>query len=116
MPHGTKTSDSNAIGTLLDEPNTVFLVFTGTDNALIQPLFDQSLQVIDQWNSEVWRVLWVEHPEQLDDALTTLFWPNGVKHAIVLSLGTGLNREVKASYDPGDLDGATDLFGAFSNG
>ena len=113
---GFITSESAEITSILDEPDTVFLVFANPSDAQIQPLYNDALNVIEHNNPGVWRVLWVKSPDSLNQALSTLFWPTGRKQAVVLSLGTGINRVVKASYDTGQLTGAFDISEAFSQG
>lgn len=113
---GYITSNSAEIKTILSEPDTVFLIFANPSNAQIQQLYSDALDVIKNNNPAVWRVLWVKKPKQVDQELADLFWPSGVKQAVVMSLGTGLNREVKASYAAGVLMGAFDLFDALSQG
>lgn len=113
---GVISSNSDQIRDLLDEEGTVFLVFANTPNGTIQPLYDMAIRVAQANNPNVWRVLWVEQPHQLDQELTSLFWDSEVDHAIVLSLGAGMNRTVNARYANGNLTGAFDIFDAFSQG
>jgi hypothetical protein len=113
---GYITSNSAEIRAILNEPDTVFLVFTSPSDAQIQPLYNDALDVIKANNPAVWRVLWVKKPKQVDKKLAAFFWPSGVSQAVVMSLGRGLDREVKASYAAGVLTGAFDLFEAFSQG
>lgn len=113
---GYISSDNAEISNFLNERNTVFLVFANPSDAQIQPLYNVALDVIKNNNPSIWRVLWVKHPGQLNASLTKLFWPEGINQAVVMSLGAGLNRTVKAVYAAGALTDSFDLFAAFSEG
>jgi len=108
---GLISSSSVDIKFFLDEPNTVVLVITDT-----QAVYDDALEVSINNNPAVWRVLWVKNPSDLDADLKTCFWSSGVTEAVVMSLDTGLDRQVKARYAQGELSGAFAIFEAFSQG
>lgn len=111
---GYITSDNAEIRKVLNEKNTVILVFANPSEQQIQPLYDSALKVIKTNNPTVWRVMWIKNPELVDAKLTKLFWPTGIKQGVVVSLGTGLNREVIASYAEGILKNGFDILKAFS--
>jgi len=117
---GVITSDSQQIRSCLNEANTVFLVFADTtppSQNPIQPRYDEAIEVAKNNNPAVWRTLWIKQPEQLDAELQKLLWkPDGITQAVVLSLGTGLDREVKKRYGDGELQGPFDILEAYSQG
>lgn len=110
------SSDSNKIKTILDDPDTVFLVFANPSDEEIQPLYDDAEDIIKNNNPSTWRVLWVKNPERLDAELTKLFWSDGVTQAVVLSFGKGLQRVVKKRYARKEITRAFHIMDAFSKG
>jgi len=128
-----RTSDSGEIKTAFDEANTVFMVIAsvaGESQADLQDRYNKAEAVATARNPAVWRVLWVEHPENLQDnqepdgKIKSICWRDGEVPAnpqtdtcvIVLSLGTGLARTRKAQYKLADLKDELDILGAFSKG
>jgi len=113
---GLISNDSAEIKEFINESNTVVLVISGAQNTQSQQLYNDAIEVIANNNPAVWRILWVKNPDGLDSDLTTLFWPSDLAGAVVMSLGTGLNRQIKAHFSTGELSGGLAIFETFSKG
>lgn len=127
-----RTSDPAEIKASLDEPNTVFMVIAtvaGVSQADLKDIYDKAKAVATARNPAVWRVLWIEHPENLDDSqdpdisIKNVCWGTGLPAdpqtetcIVVLSLGTGMQRKRKAQYKPDELNDETDIMVAFTKG
>ena len=104
----------------LAEPNTVFMVFAsgaGASDDRIEATLDLARRVASSLSPDVWRTFWVHRPDELDADLAQLLWEGSDPHpAVVLSLGTGLDRRVVGSHDLPDLHDALAVSNAFSQG
>lgn len=103
----------------LAEANTVFLVFasqTGPTDDDLRTTFDLA-QRVTNFSPALWRTSWVRRPDQLDDDLRGLLWPNDdLAPAVLLGLGTGLDRNRVRTYQLAELGDALAVASAFAQG
>ncbi len=110
-------TESAALRAALGEANTVFLVFAsgaGVADADVEAAFDLARRVANGFNPEVWRAFWVRQPGGLDADLRTLLWDGNPSPAVLLGLGTGLDRRRVATFSLNQLAGAFDVAEAFA--
>jgi len=128
-----RTSDAGEINAAFAEANTVFMVIAtvaGESQAELQDRYEKAEAVAIARNPNVWRVLWVEDSDNLDDSqdpdkmIKSICWgvdgvpanPRRETCIVVLSLGTGLDRVRKAQYPSQELSDELAIWGAFSKG
>jgi peptidoglycan L-alanyl-D-glutamate endopeptidase CwlK len=113
-------TESNALQSALDEANTVFMVFgnqSGVKEKDVRAVFDKATLVAKSFSPATWRTFLVQIPSGLDQKLKDLVWPGGdTSPAVLLKLGTGLNRQRGQGFQLAELAGATDIAAAFSKG
>lgn len=111
--------ESDALRGALDEPNTVFLVFgsqTGVSDKDLRKTFDVATSVAKGF-SVFWRTFLVQSPAGLDQDLRNLIWPGGdTSPAVLLKLGTGLNRQRARGFQLAELPDATAIAQVFAQG
>ena len=112
--------ESAMLRNALDEANTVFLVFAtgmGADDDELRGRYELALAVADSLSPETWRAFWVKQPDALSQDLRDLLWPDGIgRQAVLLSLGTGLAREVVQTFGLDELPDAVAVATAFAKG
>lgn len=117
---GGESAESSALRRALDEANTVFLVFglhSGLKEKDVRATSDLASRVANSFSPAVWRTFLVQDPEGLDPDLAELLWPGGdTAPAVLLGLGTGLNRQRVRSLELTDLSGAAAIARVFSQG
>ncbi|HEX3128047.1 MAG TPA: M15 family metallopeptidase [Thermoanaerobaculia bacterium] len=110
--------ESDALRGALDEANTVFLVFgnqAGVNPKEVRKTFDLATLVAKGLFPEVWRTFLVQDPASLDQDLGNLLWPGGdTSPAVLLKLGTGLNRQRGGGFRLDQLSDATAIAEVFS--
>ncbi len=104
----------------LAEANTVFMVFAsgaGADDTDVGATFDLATRVAESFNPELWRTFWVRQPGDLGQELEDLLWDGGdPSPAVLLGLGTGLDRDRVQTYQLKQLGTAFDVADAFNQG
>ena len=117
-PMTAASPESDALRGALDEANTVFLVFgnqAGVNPKDVRKTFDLATLVAKGLFPEVWRTFLVQGPAGLDQDLGNLIWPGGdTSPAVLLKLGTGLNRQRGGGFQLDQLPDATAIAEAFS--
>lgn len=112
--------ESDALRGALDEPNTVFLVFgnqAGANPKDVRKTFDLATIVAKSFSPATWRTFLVQDPAGLDQDLRGLIWPGGdTSPAVLLKLGTGLNRQRARGFQLAELPDATAIAHALSQG
>jgi len=113
--------ESDALRQALDEASTVFLVFGlragGPKEKDVRAAFDLATIVANSFSPRVWRTFLVKNPAGLDQDLAQLIWPgNDTSPAVLLGLGTGLDRQRVQSLQLTDLSRATAVATVFSRG
>lgn len=99
--------ESDSLRHALGEANTVFLVFglqAGVPDKAVRATFDKASRVANGFSSRTWRTFLVESPGGLDQDLAGLVWPGGdTSPAVLLGLGTGLDRNRVRGLELADL-------------
>jgi peptidoglycan L-alanyl-D-glutamate endopeptidase CwlK len=112
--------ESDTLRSALGEPNTVFLVFgvqPGVTPKEVRKTFDLATLVAKSFSPATWRTFLVQSPGGLDQDLANLVWPGGdTSPAVLLKLGTGLNRQRARGFQLTDLPDATAVAQALSQG
>ena len=112
--------ESDALRANLDEANTVFLVFgnqAGANPKDVRKTFDLATLVAKSFSPATWRTFLVQNPAGLDQDLGNLLWPGGdTSPAVLLKLGTGLNRQRVRGFQLAELPDATAIAHALSQG
>jgi peptidoglycan L-alanyl-D-glutamate endopeptidase CwlK len=112
--------ESNALRSALGEANTVFLVFgsqQGVNDKDLRKKFDLATIVAKSFSPATWRTFLAQSPGSLDQDLKNLVWPGGdTSPAVLLKLGTGLNRQRVRGFQLADLPDATAIAQALSQG
>ena len=120
MAAAAVASESTALRSALDEANTVFMVFgnqAGVKEKDVRAVFDKATLVAKSFSPATWRTFLVQNPSGLEQNLEDLVWPGGdTSPAVLLKLGTGLNRQRGQGFQLAELAGATDIAAAFSKG
>ncbi|MES1242079.1 MAG: M15 family metallopeptidase [Acidobacteriota bacterium] len=117
-PRMAASPESDALRGALGEANTIFLVFgnqAGASPKDVRKIFDLATLVAKGVFPEVWRTFLVQGPAALDQDLASLVWPGGdTSPAVLLKLGTGLNRQRARGFRLDELPDATAVAEAFS--
>jgi peptidoglycan L-alanyl-D-glutamate endopeptidase CwlK len=112
--------ESDALRAALGEANTVFLVFgnqPGANPKDVRKTFDLATIVAKSFSPATWRTFLVENPAGLSPDLGNLLWPGGdTSPAVLLKLGTGLNRQRARGFQLAELPDATAIAQALSQG
>jgi peptidoglycan L-alanyl-D-glutamate endopeptidase CwlK len=112
--------ESDALRANLDEANTVFLVFgaqPGVNPKDVRKTFDLATIVAKSFSPATWRTFLVQNPAGLDQDLGNLIWPGGdTSPAVLLKLGTGVNRQRVRGFQLAELPDATAIAQALSQG
>lgn len=112
--------ESDALRSGLGEANTVFLVFgnqAGANPKDVRKTFDLATLVAKSFSPATWRTFLVQNPAGLDQDLRNLLWPGGdTSPAVLLKLGTGLNRQRARGFQLAELPDATAIAHALSQG
>lgn len=118
-PMMAASPESDALRGSLGEPNTVFLVFgfqPGTSDKDLRRTFDIATSVAKGF-SIFWRTFLVQSPAGLDQDLRDLLWPGGdTSPAVLLKLGTGVNRQRARGFQLAELPDATAIAQVFAQG
>ena len=113
-------AESDALRSALAEANTVFLVFgsqPGVNDKALRKTFDLATIVAKSFSPATWRTFLVQSPGNLDPDLRNLVWPGGdTSPAVLLKLGTGLNRQRVRGFQLAELPDATAIAQAMSQG
>jgi peptidoglycan L-alanyl-D-glutamate endopeptidase CwlK len=113
-------AESDALRSALGEANTVFMVFgsqAGVSDKDVRKTFDLATIVAKSFSPATWRTFLVQSPGSLDPDLKNLVWPgNDTSPAVLLKLGTGLNRQRVRGFQLADLPDATAIAQALSQG
>jgi peptidoglycan L-alanyl-D-glutamate endopeptidase CwlK len=113
-------AESDALRGALAEANTVFMVFgsqAGVSDKDVRKTFDLATIVAKSFSPATWRTFLVQSPGSLDQDLRNLVWPgNDTSPAVLLKLGTGLNRQRVRGFQLADLPDATAIAQAMSQG
>jgi peptidoglycan LD-endopeptidase CwlK len=117
-PMMAASPESDSLRSALGEANTVFLVFgaqAGVNPKDVRKAFDLATLVAKGLFPEVWRTFLVQNPTGLDQDLANLVWPGGdTSPAVLLKLGTGLNRQRGGGFQLAQLSDATAIAEVFS--
>lgn len=112
--------ESDALRAALGEANTVFLVFgaqAGVNPKDLRKTFDLATIVAKSFSPATWRTFLVQNPAGLEQDLGNLLWPGGdASPAVLLKLGTGLNRQRVRGFQLVELPDATAIALALSQG
>ena len=112
--------ESDALRHALDEANTVFLVFglqSGVSDKDVRATFDKATKVANSFSPKTWRTFLVQDPGGLDQDLADLVWPGGDSSpAVLLGLGTGLERTRVRGLKLSDLADSFAIADVFSQG
>lgn len=115
-----ESRESAMLRQALAEASTVFMVFAsgaGASDDQVETTLDLARRVASSLSPATWRTFWVHRPDELDADLARLLWNGGApKQAVVLSLGTGLDRRAVGSHALADLSDATAVANAFAQG
>jgi peptidoglycan L-alanyl-D-glutamate endopeptidase CwlK len=119
-PRMAASPESDALRSALGEANTVFLVFgaqAGVPPKDLRKTFDLATIVAKSFSPATWRTFLVQNPAGLDQDLGNLVWPGGdTSPAVLLKLGTGVNRQRVRGFQLAELPDATAIAEAFSQG
>lgn len=120
LPAMAGGDDDAALRQALAEASTVFMVFSsgaGAGDPEVAATYDLAGRVAKNFSPEIWRTYWVRQPGDLGPDLQSLLQDGGAPSpAVLLSLGTGLDRNRVESYDLAELASAFDIADAFSQG
>jgi len=112
--------ESDDLRRALDEASTVFLVFglqPGVPDKNVRATFDKATKVANSFSPKTWRTFLVQSPGDLDQDLADLVWPgNDASPAVLLGLGTGLNRQRVRGLQLADLADSFAIADVFSQG
>lgn len=112
--------ESDALRHALDEASTVFLVFglqPDVSDKAVRATFDKATKVANSFSPKTWRTFLVEDPGGLDQDLADLAWPGGdASPAVLLGLGTGLERTRVRGLELSDLADSFAIADVFSQG
>jgi peptidoglycan LD-endopeptidase CwlK len=120
-PMMAASPESDALRAAFGEANpTVFLVFgnqPGVNSKDVRKTFDLATLVAKSFSPATWRTFLVQDPAGLDQDLGNLVWPGGdASPAVLLKLGTGLNRQRARGFQLAELPDATAIAHALSQG
>lgn len=119
-PMMAASPESDTLRSALAEANTVFLVFgsqAGVSAKDVRKTFDLATIVAKSFSPATWRTFLVQSPGGLDPDLRNLVWPGGdTAPAVLLKLGTGLNRQRIRGFQLAELPDATAIAQALSQG
>jgi len=117
-PMAVAGTESDTLRSALGEANTVFLVFGNQAGATpkdVRKTFDLATIVAKGFSPATWRTFLVQSPAGLDQDLRDLVWPgNDTSPAVLLKLGTGLNRPRGGGFQLDQLPDATAIAEVFS--
>jgi peptidoglycan L-alanyl-D-glutamate endopeptidase CwlK len=121
MMAAAASPESDALRAAFGEANpTVFLVFgnqPGVNAKDVRKTFDLATLVAKSFSPATWRTFLVQDPAGLDQDLGNLVWPGGdASPAVLLKLGTGLNRQRVRGFQLAELPDATAIAHALSQG
>jgi peptidoglycan L-alanyl-D-glutamate endopeptidase CwlK len=101
------SAESDSLRQALAEASTVFLVFglqPGVAAKEVRATFDKATKVANSFSPKTWRTFLVQNPGGLAQDLAGLVWPGGdTSPAVLLGLGTGLNRQRVRALQLSDL-------------
>ena len=112
--------ESDPLRHALDEDSTVFLVFglqPEVPDKEVRATFYKATKVANSFSPRTWRTFLVQNPGGLDQDLAKLVWPGGdTSPAVLLGLGTGLNRKRVKGLQLADLADSFAIADVFSQG
>lgn len=112
--------ESGSLRRALDEASTVFLLFglqPEVPDKDVRATFYKATKVANSFSPRTWRTFLVESPGELDQDLAQLAWPGGdTSPAVLLGLGTGLNRNRVRGLELADLSDSFAIADVLSQG
>lgn len=113
-------SESDLLREALANREAVVMVLAsgaGASDADVSATHELARSVAANMGFGLWHAFWVRDPGGLDPDLYATLYPEGVlRQVVVLAQGTGLPREVAATFDVAELPGAPEVYFAFGRG